>query len=422
MTTSQTAFEVEYLRQVSMHVSISSSTFESQAEVYNAVHANDDGCWLCGFEDKFGRTNGEENWKLNVRRLEDAWFTFQLVHFFEQHSQLEDMNFGSGSAPGNRRDIEHLCERACISMSKTTPKWISHVCDVKGCREGVVTINGNEKLNRGMCVAPKSKVAIDSSRINLMQCCPRSPITGGKHQTASKYCEHHDQLDSLPGSQDIALPYPTVHTPMVDKDGVGDIPDVDSEELLVGCRKSKNVNRFFNRTAGVLAMVRPCGIVVNFTEMFTCESPTQMFLFLVFTFARGRDIDRLRYVAYDRACDLHPFLLNQERKGAYFAKYLLRHVKFLVDIWHVQKHTEPCCLPPSPENPDSKYHPEHPDFKDIIGSNTECAEQAFKWLNTYKSIVKRMKRFRFNFFMYIMIDLHNVHRVKQLKAKGLMCN
>ncbi len=65
------------------------------------------------------------------------------------------------------------------------------------------------------------------------------------------------------------------------------------------------------------ATVRPCGIVVNFTEMFTCESPTQMYLFLVFTFARGRDFDRLRYVAYDRACDLHPFLINLEKKGAY---------------------------------------------------------------------------------------------------------
>ncbi len=167
-------------------------------------------------------------------------------------------------------------------------------------------------------------------------------------------------------------------------------------------------------------MVRPCGIVVNFTEMFTCESPTQMYLFLVFTFGRGRDIDRLRYVAYDRACDLHPFLLNLERKGAYFAKYILQNVKFVVDVWHVDKHTEPCCRPPGHENPDRRYHPKHPDFQEIEGSNTECAEQAFKWLNTYKKIVKRMKRYPYNFFMYLMIELHNNHRVKQLQSKGLM--
>ncbi len=75
----------------------------------------------------------ENRKKLNVRKLEDACFTYQLVHFFEQHSQLEDMNFGSGSTPGNRRDIEHLCERACISRSKATPNWISHAI----CSSGV---------------------------------------------------------------------------------------------------------------------------------------------------------------------------------------------------------------------------------------------------------------------------------------------
>ncbi len=420
MTTSQTAFEVEYLRQLSMQLSLASCTFESQAEVYTAVHAHEDCARLSGYEDKFCRGSGEENWRLNVRRLEDAWFTYQLVLFFEHHNQLNDVSFGSGAPPSNRRDIESLCELAALHLSKITPKWISHVCNVKGCREGVVTVDGNEKVNRAMCAAPKSKVAIDRSRINMVQCCPRSPITGGKHQRASKYCQHHDSLSRLPGTQDIVIPYPNLHTPQLDRTAVGDVPDIDSDDLLVGCKKSKNVNKFFDRTAGVAAMVRPCGIVVNYTEMFTCESPTQMYLFLVFTFARGRDFDRLRYVAYDRACDLHPFLKNLEKKGAYFARHLLRNVKFLVDIWHVDKHSEPCCQPPGPLNPNCKYHPQHPDFHEISGCNTECAEQAFKWLNSYKKILKRMKRHRFNFFMYLMIDLHNQHRERQLRSKGAM--
>ncbi len=153
----------------------------------------------------------------------------------------------------------------------------------------MVTVDGNEKLNRAMCAAPKSKIAIDHSKINMVQCCPRSPITGGQHQRASKYCVHHDHLDRAMGSNDIAIPYSKLHTPNLESSAVGDVPDVDSEDLLVGCKKAKNVKKFFDRTAGVAAMVRPCGIVVNFTEMFTCESPTQMYLFLVFTFGRGRD-------------------------------------------------------------------------------------------------------------------------------------
>ncbi len=50
---------------------------------------------------------------------------------------------------------------------------------------------------------------------------------------------------------------------------LGDLPDSDSNEQLVGCRKPRNVNRYFDRTAGIIAA---CGIVVNFTEMYPCES------------------------------------------------------------------------------------------------------------------------------------------------------
>ena len=71
---------------------------------------------------------------------------------------------------------------------------------------------------------------------------------------------------------------------------MGSLPNNDSTDLLVGCRKSKGVTRSHDRTAGVLAIVRPC-VIVNTCKMYTCESPTQVYLFLVMTFARGRDID-----------------------------------------------------------------------------------------------------------------------------------
>ncbi len=104
MTTStQTAFEVEY-------------------QVYTAVHAHEDCARLSGYEDKFCRGNGEENWRLNVRRLEDAWFTYQLVFFFEHHNQLNDVSFGSGAPPSNRRGIESLCELAGLHFSKITSR------------------------------------------------------------------------------------------------------------------------------------------------------------------------------------------------------------------------------------------------------------------------------------------------------------
>ena len=111
---------------------------------------------------------------------------------------------------------------------------------------------------------------------------------------------------------------------------LGALPDSDSDELLKGCRKQSNVNHYFDRTAGVAAMVRPCGIVVNFSEMFSCESPTQMYIFLVFTLAHGKDIDRLKFVAYDRACDLHPFLCNLDKKGLTLLVFFLN---MLNSVW-----------------------------------------------------------------------------------------
>ena len=223
-----------------------------------------------------------------------------------------------------------------------------------------------------------------------MQCCPSSPITGGRHQKPSKYCEHHQHLETE-GSDGIdesslvvriPLATPNVQSPLT-CDAVGTLPDADSNDLLVGCKKANNVNKFYSTTAGIAAIVRPCGIVVNFTEMYTCESATQMYIFLLMTFGRGRDIERLRFLAYDRACDLHPFLLNLQKKDAPLAKFLLRNVKFLVDAWHVKKHTEPCCQPPTSDQDAGPYHPLHSSFEAIRDANTECAEQSFKWLNKF---------------------------------------
>ena len=92
---------------------------------------------------------------------------------------------------------------------------------------------------------------------------------------------------------------------LLEKSTIGDVPENDDSNLLVGCRKAKGVTRFYDCTAGVLSLVHPCGVIVNTSEMYTCESPTRVYLFLVMSFARGNDIDRLHYLGYDRACDLH---------------------------------------------------------------------------------------------------------------------
>ena len=160
-------------------------------------------------------------------------------------------------------------------------------------------------------------------------------------------------------------------------------------------------------TAGLLTAERPCGIIVKAKgEMYTCESCTQVYAFLLLTFGRTTDdLMRLKFVGYDRACDLHPFLSNLSKKGNVDAKIILDHVKFLVDIFHVMKHREQFCMPPN--NPKCRNHPHLETFKEIRGTNTESGEQSNRFLNIFKHICKRMAEFKFKAFMWFVIETHN---------------
>ena len=131
-------------------------------------------------------------------------------------------------------------------------------------------------------------------------------------------------------------------------------------------------------------------IIVNFSEMFTCESAMQVYVLIFTTFGRSlEDLDRLKYLGYDRTCDLHPFLKNLKKWGSVGAKILLSNVKFMVDLWHCSKHREATCMPP--DNPICKYHPTLEKSFEAHGVNTECTEEAFKWLGKRVEHSSRMQ-------------------------------
>ena len=249
-----------------------------------------------------------------------------------------------------------------------------------------------------MCAAPKERIVAGRTRetrvLNIIQCCPNTPTLGGHHQQPSRYCSGHKHLDDMGSDADSdqtvcgqVLVLPEHNLLQTHSEPI--LPDNDDDSFLVGCKKKQNINRFHDRTAGILAAVRPCGIIVNFMEMFTCESPTQVYIFIYTTFGRClEDLRRLQYLGYDRACDFHPFLENLARKGSAGAKILLENTGMMVDLFHCKKHTESCCMPP--DNPDCKYHPHLPKFAEVHGVNTECAEQAFKWLGKFKLNCRKM--------------------------------
>lgn len=258
--TSQTAFEVKLLDEITLQITFAGSTFESQAQVYNTMHGREDKRRLELLVKTFGKSS---QYRGSCMEIERETFGRRLVSIpactiLQSVDCLSDTNLSTNASESNRRDIEELCEYANLHRSLHTPKWIAHCCRVKGCQEGFAVIDGNEKINRPVCAAPKSRVNVPHQHIFMTSMCTRSPITGGKHQRPSKFCSKHSYLESDGDSEDVnpSYPLPLPHTAdsLLETSQVGDLPENDDPRLLTGCRKEKGVNRFHERTAGVLAL------------------------------------------------------------------------------------------------------------------------------------------------------------------------
>jgi hypothetical protein len=310
-----------------------------------------------------------------------------------------------------------MCEKMWEDISSSKNKWVQHSCKTPGCSEGYITVDGNEYLKRSKCALPMEKVKLRKDLPEIFKCCTNSPLTGGKHQIASKFCSQHLDCRKMSCPTEVDIPPEFVS----DKSEAGLLSEdtLNTSGETQGCKKKKNISLFFETTAGMLALIRPCGIVVNMAEMFTSESCTQVFLFILRTFCHDlEDIQRLRYLGYDRACGLVPYLRNQARNGSAGAKLLLENVKFLVDIFHVAKHTEDVCMPP--DNPNCKYHPSLPQFDAIRGVNTESCEQGFKRLNHYLELTRKMSQFKRNVLFWFVNECFNNNLEKELMQSGLL--
>ena len=134
----QTVFEIALLEDMTNNISISATSFESRAEVYNENFRDSDVARLKHLRE-FGRTASDTDhpWKLTEKRAEDAWFLYTLVCFYRDRNQLEDVDFATASLPSQRKDLDMLCDRAWELISRSTNPWIHHKCQTLGCSEGI---------------------------------------------------------------------------------------------------------------------------------------------------------------------------------------------------------------------------------------------------------------------------------------------
>lgn len=247
----------------------------------------------------------------------------------------------------------------------------------------------------------------------LIMSCPESP----SFSKNSRYCNGHQDLEDegQPAKKKgrIVITIDTIDMRCSSKvlPLIGDdLPSNEDTSVHIGCKLASNVNRFYKRTAGIMAIVRPCGIIIDYAEMLTCESPSQLFVQLLRLKCDSGAY--LKYMGYDRACEFEPFLKNLQKKDNLGATMLLDDMTFLVDKFHIKGHTTPKC---DIADPACLYHPDLPRFSDISGVNTECAEQAFAWLGKFKHMMKYMSQNRFKFFLFLII------RARNLKIESRNC-
>ena len=190
--------------------------------------------------------------------------------------------------------------------------------------------------------------------------------------------------------------------------------DNHDKSVHVGCKKADNVVRFHNRTAGIMALVKPCGVIVSLAEMLSCESPSQLFVQLLQLHCDTKT--KFEFLGYDRACELHPFLNNLSKRGSIGAHMLLEK-KFLVDRFHVKGHKTAAC---DLKSKNCKYHPDLECFSLLKKCNTECAEQCFSWLGRFKHTLKYMNQYKFKFFIYVIVLARNQWIERKLLNQQLM--
>ena len=148
-----------------------------------------------------------------------------VTNLLYSNLKMLEMQDFSVCTVGNRRDIEHLYQRVTLKVQSKAPQWVQHQCHAAGCSEGMVTIDGNEKLTRAMCASPE-KMKCPLNHINLVRY-----IGGGRHQMASKYCTFHWYLASSaqnsekPLSLTVRIPLHPQRIRLTTSDAIGSLPD-----------------------------------------------------------------------------------------------------------------------------------------------------------------------------------------------------
>eukprot|EP01084_Bolivina_argentea_P120059 212834_1 len=170
--------------------------------------------------------------------------------------------------------------------------------------------------------------------------------------------------------------------------------DNDADRKYNSCSKSTRFKHYYKTTAGIASIVKPCQIVCDHEEVYGCEGPTQMSLFVWSVFQTNQETisRRPKCLKYDCACMLRPSVEARIREGNVpdtFCKVWDSQVikGCCLDDFHSMGHVkDQCRLDTHPEkmkNPNAApcmYHPKAPQFAPFHGSQgSACEQQYSRW-------------------------------------------
>jgi hypothetical protein len=165
------------------------------------------------------------------------------------------------------------------------------------------------------------------------------------------------------------------------------------------------------RTAGVFALMRPCGVIASLRELYGTESMSQVVCILMnLREVHGREWEA---IGYDDACHLHKFIHNRKRQETYAGNILweeLSRVKCFVDRFHYGNHTDKWCM--------TNMDPERAEMLPILRRfgpqgealdkvNTQICEETFSWMKGYKNSTRQMGEARFRWFLLRLCWMRN---------------
>lgn len=121
MISSQTAFEVAYLRATCDLIEGAAVSFTAASECYETTHGV----------------------ALERQRLEEAYFLWRLILLHRESKSVLCIDKRDESC---RMNIELLCKKASDSANLQLEDFVDHTCKTKGCAEGFAMADGIEKV------------------------------------------------------------------------------------------------------------------------------------------------------------------------------------------------------------------------------------------------------------------------------------